>query len=103
MIPLSTAVSLPTPVPYCTVAQASQTCSAASAKDFIIIRTNNTCTNTAVKVGLNGKIGDFVWDDTNKNGQQDTNEVGAAGVPVNLYNCTNINAPVLLKSTSTTA
>lgn len=32
-------------------------------------------------------IGDYVWLDVNKNGLQDANEQGYAGVPVSLYNC----------------
>ncbi|CAG1016682.1 partial Serine-aspartate repeat-containing protein F, partial [Anaerolineales bacterium] len=33
-------------------------------------------------------IGDFVWNDTNKNGVQDTGEAGIANVTVRLFNCT---------------
>lgn len=32
-----------------------------------------------------GSIGDYVWNDTNKNGVQDPNEVGLAGITVTLY------------------
>ncbi|WP_273567369.1 SdrD B-like domain-containing protein [Maribacter halichondriae] len=32
-------------------------------------------------------IGDFVWDDTNRNGIQDNNETGVDGLTVSLYDC----------------
>jgi len=35
-------------------------------------------------------IGDFVWYDANNDGIQDTNELGAEGVTVNLFNCDDI-------------
>ncbi len=42
-------------------------------------------------------VGDFVWNDANKNGIQDNNELGIAGVTVKLYTCNN----VLVSSTTT--
>ncbi len=42
-------------------------------------------------------IGDFVWNDANGNGIQDSGELGLPGVPVNLYNSGNV-----LVSTTTT-
>lgn len=53
------------------------------------IITNNPCAA--------GSIGDRVWNDLNKDGVQDANEVGLAGVAVSLYD----NAGVLLSSTVT--
>ena len=35
-------------------------------------------------------LGDFVWDDLNNNGQQDTGEPGVANVTVTLYNSANV-------------
>lgn len=81
-VPITTIVTLPSPVPYCTNDQLSDStfiCQAANAKDFITIRTDNTCTDSVVKVGLDAQIGDFVWDDSsNKNGVQDAGEPGVA-------------------------
>ncbi len=45
-----------------------------------------------------GKIGDFVWEDTNKNGKQDSGEPGINGVKVNLRNPENNS---LLATTTT--
>ena len=48
-------------------------------------------TNLTVDAGLYlmpASIGDFVWNDANKNGVQDAGEPGIAGVTVKLYNCT---------------
>ncbi len=42
-------------------------------------------TSTVVIVPKAGKIGDFVWEDLNANGQQDEGEPGVAGVVVRLY------------------
>ena len=42
-------------------------------------------------------IGDFVWNDVNRNGIQDTGEPGMAGVTVNLYSC-----PDIMTGTKTT-
>jgi hypothetical protein len=44
-------------------------------------------------------LGDFVWNDLNRNGIQDSGEPGIAGVPVKLYDCSNN----LLASTTTNA
>ncbi|MFH0736664.1 MAG: SdrD B-like domain-containing protein [bacterium] len=38
---------------------------------------------------LTAKIGNFVWNDENQDGIQDSNETGIAGVTVSLYNCNN--------------
>ena len=46
----------------------------------------NNDTNSVVIVPKAGKIGDFVWEDLNMNGQQDPGEPGVAGVVVRLYN-----------------
>jgi len=47
-------------------------------------KSTNTCSVTVG--GCNGQIGDYVWNDLNGNGCQDTNEPGIAGVQVVLYN-----------------
>ncbi len=44
-------------------------------------------------------LGDRIWYDSNQNGVQDMNEIGAANIQVNLYN----NAGSLVESTSTDA
>ncbi|HRI26499.1 MAG TPA: SdrD B-like domain-containing protein [Chitinophagales bacterium] len=49
---------------------------------------------------LLGSIGNFVWNDLNQNGQQDTGETGIAGVTVTLYNATN-NTIVATTTTNT--
>jgi len=49
---------------------------------------------------LPAAIGDFVWNDANRNGQQDAGEMGIPGVTVKLYNCLT-NA--LVASTTTDA
>ncbi|WP_406661458.1 SdrD B-like domain-containing protein [Methanolobus sp. ZRKC3] len=58
-----------------------------------------TSISTAPAVIVNSSIGDFVWEDLNADGIQDTGETGIAGVTVNLYNC-NSN---LLDTTTTNA
>ncbi len=47
----------------------------------------------------NGSIGDFVWNDINKNGLQDDGEVGVSGVTISLYDASN----TLLATTVTDA
>jgi hypothetical protein len=42
-------------------------------------------------VYIPAQIGDFVWEDLNANGLQDTGEPGLANVPVILYNCNGIS------------
>ncbi|MBM7772283.1 putative repeat protein (TIGR01451 family) [Actinokineospora baliensis] len=47
----------------------------------------NTVDGKVINFGeQHGKIGDFVWDDTNGNGLQDSGEPGIGGVTVTLYN-----------------
>ncbi|MFZ1785165.1 MAG: SdrD B-like domain-containing protein, partial [Ferruginibacter sp.] len=41
-------------------------------------------------VTLKAAVGDFVWFDVNRNGIQDANEAGVAGVTVTLYNSSNV-------------
>ncbi|QSV45388.1 SdrD B-like domain-containing protein [Geobacter benzoatilyticus] len=65
--------------------------------DLIAGQTNNT-----VDAGLYvmpAAIGDFVWNDANKNGQQDNGETGIAGVTVKLFDCTT-DTPVATATTS---
>jgi hypothetical protein len=47
-----------------------------------------------------GGVGNFVWDDLNKNGIQDSNEPGVRGVTVRLYSC---GSTTPVASTSTNA
>ncbi|ADI75084.1 conserved repeat domain protein (plasmid) [Methanohalobium evestigatum Z-7303] len=70
---------------------------------------NTTCitvesgeTNDTVDAGLYqpATIGDFVWEDTNKNGKQDIGETGISGLTVELYNC---STDELESSTTTNA
>ena len=44
-----------------------------------------TCTFTNLLAMQPGGIGDFVWNDANRNGIQDRGEKGVAGVRINLY------------------
>ncbi|GAA2993427.1 SdrD B-like domain-containing protein [Actinokineospora diospyrosa] len=47
----------------------------------------NTVDGKVINFGeRHGSVGDFVWDDTNANGLQDSGEPGVAGVTVTLYN-----------------
>jgi hypothetical protein len=48
---------------------------------------------------LLASLGDFVWNDANRNGIQDAGEIGIPNVVVNLYSC----AGVLLSTTATNA
>ncbi len=48
-------------------------------------------------VGATGSIGDFVWLDENKNGIQDADEKGAAGITVTLYD--NAGVPIAVTAT----
>lgn len=50
-----------------------------------------------------GKIGDFVWQDTNKNGCQDAGEPGIPGVQVDLYSGCAPGGTTLIRSTTTDA
>jgi uncharacterized repeat protein (TIGR01451 family) len=58
-------------------------------------------TNNCLDIGLHrpGAIGDFVWEDLNFNGIQDTNEVGIPNVLVRLFDCTNNPIASMLTST----
>ncbi|WP_432821234.1 SdrD B-like domain-containing protein [Trichloromonas sp.] len=52
--------------------------------------TNDNSSDETIDFGfyaLPTSIGDFVWNDLNKNGQQDTDEPGISGVTVTLVNC----------------
>lgn len=51
-------------------------CNGCTASDTVVV-------NMVEKV----TIGDFVWDDANRNGTQDNDEVGVDGVNVSLYTC----------------
>lgn len=47
----------------------------------------NSSSNRTIDFGIfqPAQIGDFVWSDTNKNGIQDSGELGVSGIKVNLY------------------
>jgi hypothetical protein len=57
--------------------------------------------NLTVDFGLYkpGSIGDFVFNDDNRNGQQDATETGVAGVTVNLYDSSSATIPVATATT----
>lgn len=67
----------------------------------VTITDQNDCTCTA-EVELNdpSKIGDFVWEDTNKNGIQDNGENGIGGVIINLSGSTDSGINVMRSTTS---
>src|SRR6185295_3113684 len=48
-------------------------------------------TNNCLDIGLHrpGAIGDYVWEDLNRNGVQEVGEPGVSNVVVRLYDCTN--------------
>jgi len=48
----------------------------------------------------NGSIGNFVWQDLNKNGLQDSGEPGLAAVQVQLYDCLDLDNPVQTVTTN---
>lgn len=52
----------------------------------------NTTIDAGIKIPVNGtgSIGNLVFDDLNRNGLQDSGEVGIDGVTVELYNCSNV-------------
>jgi hypothetical protein len=65
----------------------------------------NNCTTTCSATLINpppplGKIGDFVWEDLNKNGIQDASEKGIRGVRVVLSGTTNTGAAVNANTTT---
>jgi protocatechuate 3,4-dioxygenase beta subunit len=51
--------------------------------------TTNNDVDAGVRSTTRGSLGDFVWNDTDKDGVQDANETGVAGVTVILYDATN--------------
>ncbi|MBL0310350.1 MAG: T9SS type A sorting domain-containing protein [Bacteroidetes bacterium] len=46
-----------------------------------------TCSQTITQCPCDASIGDFVWNDKNRNGIQDAGEVGVKNVKVTLYKC----------------
>ena len=60
---------------------------------FITCTNANGCTATASAMvtvqACNNVVGDFVWNDTDKDGVQDATEAGVQGVTVTLYNSSN--------------
>lgn len=78
---------------------AGYTATTANAVPVSITSAGQIVTTADVGFGTFGAIGDFVWNDLNGNGIQDTGEVGIPGVTVNLYNSSN----VLIATTTTNA
>lgn len=62
---------------------------------FEVLMNNTTTVNVAFKPLLD--VGDYVWEDVNKNGVQDGNESGIEGIDLDLYN----DADSLITSTTT--
>jgi hypothetical protein len=67
----------------------------AAAGTYIVTITNAYgCTNTASMntsvVLCDTQVGDYVWNDANRNGVQDASESGVAGITVTLYNSANV-------------
>jgi hypothetical protein len=62
---------------------------------------NQGTINCSVTVKCNGKIGDFIWQDLNGNGCQDTNEPGINGVQVSLYSGACGTTGTLIATTNT--
>ena len=58
---------------------------------------NRTDIDAGIYFALPARIGDFIWNDLNKNGIQDPGEPGIAGVTVTLYN----NSAVAIRTTVT--
>lgn len=71
----------------------------------LIVRQTSACETTSpsivVKIGAcNGIIGDKAWLDCNKNGTQESDEIGLSGVPVTLTGTTVRGVPVSLTTTT---
>jgi SdrD B-like domain/Domain of unknown function DUF11 len=86
---LSNLVLMPSPVAYCeSIAprpdNTNSTCVDAPAWSNILIQDPLSCTR-AVEVERQGKIGDRVWLDTDKDGVQDAGENGLWGINVGIY------------------
>ena len=69
---------------------------------YVVILSTNESTDVTIDFGFfyNAAIGDWVWNDANRNGIQDADENGIPGVIVELYNCT---TNVLVDTTTTDA
>ncbi|HJT81847.1 MAG TPA: SdrD B-like domain-containing protein [Chthoniobacterales bacterium] len=61
---------------------------------------NLNCENPRNRCEGTGKIGDFVWNDLNKNGCQDANEPGMANVRVDLYTGCGANREFVTSTTT---
>jgi hypothetical protein len=57
--------------------------------------------DSLITTSTNLSVGNRVWVDTNKNGIQDTNEVGYTGTTVNIYNNNNCVGAILATTTTT--
>jgi len=94
----------PAPVVYCSdaqVADSSWSCAALTMDDYLLTRKDTSCMGTGIRVWSDGRIGDFVRNDANKDGIQDASEWWISGVWVWLYTCD--STPQLIKSTTTNA
>ena len=78
-------------------------CAAGTACGVCVTLTTAKWIDMSVDCGYvcDGKIGDFVWNDTNGNGCQDANEAGIDGVRVDLYTGCGISGSPI-KTTTTT-
>jgi hypothetical protein len=76
----------PTPVPFpsCVAYDSNRKEVVASVDTFPGERTYNVCTTTIITVEPRVRLGNFVWEDTNRNGAQDSGELGINGVTVQL-------------------
>ena len=54
---------------------------------------NNTTIDAGFKASY-GSIGDFIWNDSNNNGLQDTGEAGVSGIIIELYAADNVGLPL---------
>ena len=65
------------------------------------VDTDDNNGNLTVDFGIYqpGKIGDFVFDDVNRNGQQDAGDAGVQGITVNLYDSSSSTVPVATATT----
>lgn len=77
-----------------TIAAAGQNTDRATATGSFTDNANNTANpsdnDDANYFGLTTGIGDFVWEDANRNGIQDNGEVGISGATVKLFNSGNV-------------
>ena len=60
-------------------------------------------TNLTIDAGITpeetNEIGDYVWEDTDEDGQQDVDEPGVSGITVNLYTCADLENAIASTTT----